>query len=81
MRPGLGGQVGFDEDDHVERGWEIGMEELGLISAGPDTIFNASVLEILVWDGLVIHPVALFTVWATACIRPVVGKAQRGIPT
>ena len=58
VRPGLGAQVGFDDDDHIERLREIRVEELDLIDAGLDIILHGSIFEITLRNGadnLLVH--------------------------
>ena len=76
MPPGLGVQVGFDDNDDIKRCWEIGVEELGLIGAGLDAIFDIGTLEILFRDMLVIHSFSIFTMRTTALVKASVRKAR-----
>jgi len=81
VRPGLCAEVRFDDDHHVERPRKIGVQKLCLIDTGVNAIFYAGGLKILFWDVMVIHPVSVFAMRATALVRAVIRKAQGGIPT
>ena len=73
MCRGLCLQGGFDEDDHIQRVWELLVEERGLIEAGLDRAVNGGGLERPLWDAAGIQLAAVRAMWATPSIRAFVG--------
>ncbi len=63
--PGFGCQVGSEQNDHVQRVWEILVEQLHLVSAGVEAIFDLGFLQVLVRDLAHIHRLAQSGCWTT----------------
>jgi hypothetical protein len=55
---GLCFQVGSEQNDHVQRVWKTFVEQLHLISAGLEVIYNLGLLQVLVRDLAHIHLLA-----------------------
>jgi hypothetical protein len=73
---GLGSEVCFDKDDHIEWHRETLVQELGLVNASLDPSFYDSGLEILLWDVGVVHPFSMYAFMTLSIPR----KAQSCIP-
>ena len=56
----MGGEVRFDEDDHIERHKKILVQELGLVSASLKAIFQRSGLEVFLRNMGIVHPFSIF---------------------
>ena len=80
MGPGLGGEVCFDNDDDVEGNREILVEELSLVDAGLEAVFNAGTLQVLFVDVVIIQALSVFAMRATSRIGTLKRQAQGGIP-
>jgi hypothetical protein len=57
--PGLGSEVRFDEDNHIERNRKILVQKLRLVSASPKAIFHHSGLEVFLRDVGIVDPFSI----------------------
>ncbi len=79
MRPGRGLQVGFDEDDDMQRLRELLVPQFSLVKAGSDVAFHGCRFEILLWPVAIIHLAPLLAMGTPTGIGTIVGQVQSRI--
>lgn len=81
MRPGARLQVGFDNDDDVQRLAKLLMKQLGLIQAGLDVAFESGCLPVLVGNTAIVEFVPLCAMWPVTAVRACVRHVQSRVAT
>src|SRR5207248_8372449 len=79
MGLGLRVQVGLDDDDDMQRLPERLVEQLRLVHLGLDVPLNRRGLQVLLWNVIVMHLVAILATWASPGIGASVGEVQRRV--
>ncbi len=76
---GLGFEIGFDDDDHIQGVGKELVPHGHLIDTGLDTILHGRSFEVLVWDASIVEFVTIFSARAEFLLRPLIRKVQGGI--
>ena len=79
MGLGLRVQVGRDDDDDIQRLHERLVEQLRLVHLGLDVPLNRRGLQVVLWNVIVMHLVAILAPWASPGIGASVGEVQRRV--
>ena len=79
MGLGLRTQVGFDDDDDIQRLRELLVQQLRLVQTGLYRPFHSGLFEVLLWHVGVIHLPAILATWPPPAIGAGVGEVQRDI--
>ena len=79
MGASLGAQVGLGEDDDIQGGCELFVEQLRLVHAGLDVPLHRGLFEVLRRDIVVIDLGAILATRASPGIGAGVGEIQRRI--
>jgi hypothetical protein len=76
---GLCFEIGFDDDDHIQRVSKQLVPHQHLVGTGLDTVLHRRSFEVLIWDASIVEFVAIFSARAEFLLRPLIGKVQGGI--
>jgi hypothetical protein len=79
MGTGLGAQVGLGDDDDMQGVRELLMEQLHLVQAGLDVPLHGRLFEVLRWEVVVSHLVAILAPGPSPSIGTSRGEGQSGI--